>query len=59
MRPAAELVGVRLAEKKGAARSVSVAERRDINPFAALIRYAACAVVKAIRLRSAQTSSLF
>ena len=57
--PTAGLVGVRLTGKKGATRSVSVAARRDINPFAALIRFAACVVVKAIRLRSAPTLSLF
>ena len=58
-RPAAGLVGVRLAENKGAARSVSVAAKRDINPFAALIRSAACVVVNVIRRRSSPTSSLF
>ena len=42
-----------------ATRSLSVAARRDINPSAALIRSAACVVVKAIRLRSAPTLSLF
>ena len=57
--PAAGLVGVRLTEKKGATRSVSVAARREINPSAALIRSSACVVVKAIRLRSALTLSLF
>ena len=57
-RPAAGLVGVRLTEKKGAARSVSVAARRDINPSAALSRSAACVVEKIIQLMSAPTSSL-
>ena len=57
--PAAGMVGVRLTGKKGATRSVSVVVRRDINPSAALIRSAACVVVKAIRLRSAPTLSLF
>ena len=57
--PAAGLVEVRLTGKKGATRSVSVAARRDINPSAALIRCAACVLVKAIRLRSAPTLSLF
>ena len=57
--PAAGLVGVRLTEKKGATRSVSVAARRDINPSAALTRSAACVVAKAIQLRSAPTLSLF
>ena len=57
--PAAGLVGVRLTEKRGASRSVSVAARRDINPSAALIRSAACVVVKAIRLRSAPFLLLF
>ena len=45
--------------ERGATRSVSVAARRDINPFAALIRSAACVVVKANRLMSAPTLSLF
>ena len=57
--PAAGLVGVRLVGEKGATRSVIVAARRDINPSVALIRSAACVVVKAIRLRSATTLSLF
>ena len=57
--PEAALVGVGLTGKKGATRSVSIAARRDINPSAALIRSAACVVVKAIRLRSAPTLSLF
>ena len=57
--PAAGIVGVSLTRKKGATRSVSVAALRDINPSAALIRSAACVVVKAIRLRSAPTLSLF
>ena len=57
--PAAGMVGVRLTEKKEATQSVSVAARRDINPSAALIRSAPCVVVKAIRLRSAPTLSLF
>ena len=57
--PSAGLVEVRLTEKKGASRSVSVAARRDINPPAALIRSAVCVVVKTIRLRSAPTLSLF
>ena len=57
--PAAGMVGVSLTRKKGATRSVSVAARRDINPSAALIRSAACVVVKAIRLRSAPTLPLF
>ena len=39
--PAAGLVGVRLTKIKGAAQSVSIAARRDINTFAALIRSAA------------------
>ena len=53
------MVRVRLTGKKGATRSVSVAARRDINPSAALIRSAACVMVKVIRLRSAPTLSLF
>ena len=57
--PVAGLVGVRLKGEKGATRSVSVAARRDISPSAALIRSAACVVVKAIRLRSAPTLLLF
>ena len=57
--PAAGLVGVRVTKIKGAAQSVSFAARRDINPFTALIRSAACVVVKAIRWRSAPASSLF
>ena len=56
---AAGTVGVRLTRKKGATRGISVAARRDINPSAALIRSAACVMVKAIRLRSAPTLSLF
>ena len=48
--PAAALVGVSLTGKKWTTRSVSVAVRRDINPSTALIRSAACVVVKAIRL---------
>ena len=50
-------MGVRFIEKMGAARSVSVA--RDINLSAALIRSAACVLIKAIRLRRVPTSSLF
>ena len=57
--PTAGLVGVRLTEKKETTRSVSVAAKRDINSSAAMIRSAACVVVKAIRLRSAPTLSLF
>ena len=53
------MVRVRLTGKKGATRSVSVVARRDINPSAALIRSAACVMVKVIRLRSAPTLSLF
>ena len=41
------------------ARSVSVVARRDIDIFAALIRCAACVVVKGLRWRSVPTSSLF
>ena len=57
-RPAARLLGVGPTVPRETARSVSVAARRDINPSARLIGSAAC-VVKAIRRRSAPTSSLF
>ena len=57
-RPAAGMVRVRLTRKNEATRSINVGARRDINPSAALIRSAACVVVKAIWLRSAPTLSL-
>lgn len=58
-RLAAGLVAPRLTEKRGATQNLSLAARRGKNPATALIRYEACVVVEAIRLRSAPTLSLF
>ena len=48
---------IKLTTPRVAARSVSAAAGRDTNPYAALIRSAACVVVNVIRQRAVPTLS--
>ena len=57
-RPAERLVAEKPVTTRVTARSISAVARRNTNPSVALIRSAACMVVKAIRQRFVPTSSV-